>query len=51
MENNNRIITNSKALVPGADGFIGSHLTEMLLEKDYKVRACLNIIHLTIGDD
>ncbi len=28
-----------KALVTGADGFIGSHLTELLLEKGYKVRA------------
>jgi NAD dependent epimerase/dehydratase len=28
-----------KALVTGADGFIGSHLTEYLLEKGYKVRA------------
>lgn len=28
-----------KALVTGADGFIGSHLTEMLLEKGYKVKA------------
>jgi len=27
------------ALVTGADGFIGSHLTELLLEKGYKVRA------------
>ena len=27
------------ALVTGADGFIGSHLTEMLLEKGYKVKA------------
>jgi NAD dependent epimerase/dehydratase len=26
-------------LITGADGFIGSHLTEMLLEKGYKVRA------------
>lgn len=26
-------------LVTGADGFIGSHLTEMLLEKGYKVKA------------
>lgn len=26
-------------LITGADGFIGSHLTELLLEKDYKVRA------------
>jgi NAD dependent epimerase/dehydratase len=29
----------NKVLVTGADGFIGSHLTEMLLEKGYKVRA------------
>lgn len=28
-----------KILVTGADGFIGSHLTEMLLEKGYKVKA------------
>lgn len=28
-----------RVLVTGADGFIGSHLTEMLLEKGYKVRA------------
>jgi len=28
-----------KVLVTGADGFIGSHLTEMLLEKGFKVRA------------
>jgi NAD dependent epimerase/dehydratase len=28
-----------KALVTGADGFIGSHLTELLLEKGYQVRA------------
>lgn len=28
-----------KALVTGADGFIGSHLTEMLLEMGYDVRA------------
>jgi len=27
------------ALVTGADGFIGSHLTELLLEKGYRVRA------------
>jgi NAD dependent epimerase/dehydratase len=28
-----------KALITGADGFIGSHLCEMLLEKGYKVKA------------
>lgn len=28
-----------KALVTGADGFIGSHLTEMLLSKGFEVRA------------
>ncbi len=30
------------ALITGADGFIGSHLTELLLEKGYKVRALSN---------
>ncbi len=29
----------NKVLVTGADGFIGSHLTEMLLEKGYGVKA------------
>ena len=28
-----------KVLVTGADGFIGSHLTEMLVKKGYKVKA------------
>ena len=28
-----------KVLITGADGFIGSHLTELLLKKGYKVRA------------
>lgn len=28
-----------EVLVTGADGFIGSHLTEMLLEKGYRVKA------------
>ena len=30
---------NKSVLVTGADGFIGSHLTELLLEKGYRVRA------------
>ena len=29
----------NKVLVTGADGFIGSHLTEMLVKSGYKVRA------------
>jgi len=29
----------NQVLVTGADGFIGSHLTDMLLEKGYKVKA------------
>ena len=28
-----------RVLITGADGFIGSHLTDMLLEQDYKVKA------------
>jgi nucleoside-diphosphate-sugar epimerase len=28
-----------KVLVTGADGFIGSHLTEMLLEQGFYVKA------------
>ena len=31
--------TNKTALVTGADGFIGSHLTEMLVAEGYKVKA------------
>ena len=37
-----------KVLVTGADGFIGSHLTESLLEKGYDVKAFT--IHLIHGD-
>ena len=32
-------MNNKKVLVTGADGFIGSHLTEMLLKKGNKVKA------------
>jgi nucleoside-diphosphate-sugar epimerase len=32
-------MNHKKVLVTGADGFIGSHLTEMLLEKGYPVKA------------
>ncbi|KHD15810.1 NAD-dependent 4,6-dehydratase LegB [Clostridium butyricum] len=31
-----------KVLVTGADGFIGSHLTEILIKKGYKVKAFVN---------
>jgi len=31
-----------KVLVTGADGFIGSHLTEELVRKGYKVKAFSN---------
>jgi NAD dependent epimerase/dehydratase len=43
MKNINKIQStlnkNSKILVTGADGFIGSHLTEVLVEAGYNVRA------------
>lgn len=39
-----------KILVTGADGFIGSHLTESLLEKGYDVKAFVYITRLIIGD-
>src|SRR3990167_9789336 len=32
-------LAGKKILVTGADGFIGSHLTEMLVEKGYDVKA------------
>jgi NAD dependent epimerase/dehydratase len=33
------IIKNKNILITGADGFIGSHLTELLLQNGYKVKA------------
>ena len=35
-----------KVLVTGADGFIGSHLVEALLERGYEVKA-LSLIHIS----
>jgi NAD dependent epimerase/dehydratase len=32
-------LSDKSVLITGADGFIGSHLTELLLEKGYRVRA------------
>ena len=32
----------NKVLVTGADGFIGSHLTEELVKKGYQVKAFVN---------
>lgn len=32
-------MSRNKILVTGADGFIGSHLTEMLLAEGYQVKA------------
>ena len=33
----------NKILITGADGFIGSHLTEYLVNKGYSVKACWRI--------
>ena len=38
-----------KILVTGADGFIGSHLTESLVEKGFRVKALLFITLLILG--
>jgi NAD dependent epimerase/dehydratase len=32
-------LKNKRVLITGADGFIGSHLTELLLQKEYQVKA------------
>lgn len=42
-------MTFKSALVTGADGFIGSHLTEMLLLQGVKVKALALNTHLIIG--
>ena len=39
----------NKILVTGADGFIGSHLVESLVEKGYSVKAFAFIIHGAAG--
>jgi nucleoside-diphosphate-sugar epimerase len=38
-----------KVLITGADGFIGSHLAELLLDKGYQVRLYRITIRLIIG--
>ena len=42
-----------KVLVTGADGFIGSHLTELLVREGYDVRAMViyNSSILAVGSD
>lgn len=36
---NQKMTMNKSVLITGADGFIGSHLTELVAEKGYKIRA------------
>ena len=38
-----------KVLVTGADGFIGSHLTEELVRKGYEVKAFVLYKHKSLG--
>ena len=39
-----------KILVTGADGFIGSHLVELLIVPNFTVKAFVNTILLELGD-
>ena len=43
-------LKNKKVLVTGAEGFIGSHLTERLVELGAQVTALAQYNSLTIGD-
>ena len=38
-KNSNNMTKNKKVLITGADGFIGSHLTEHLVREGFDVRA------------
>jgi thioester reductase-like protein len=40
---------NKKVLLTGADGFIGSHLLEELVQQGYSVKAFATIILLILG--
>ena len=51
-------LTGKRILINGADGFIGSHLTEVLVESGYEVFAfvCYNLFNslgwiVTISDE
>ena len=39
-----------KILITGADGFIGSHLVELLVKSGYDVKAFVFIIPVAVGD-
>ena len=40
-----------RVLVTGAGGFIGSHLCERLIRKNYDVRAFINLIYIMFKGD